>query len=84
MVTLSQNQTKLKAKIDKFERQTNKRFNFIRGFLNEIWERIGCTSSTSTEVFDPVSFQWSSTSGTNDDDNDEDKEESDDESSTRF
>ena len=81
LVTLSRNQSKLKAQLVKHERKTEKRFNSIRGFLNKIWERIGCSGASSSQAFDPAPFQWTSSSGNN---GDGDAEDSGDESSSEI
>ena len=78
LVTLSRNQSRLKAQLARQERKTERRFNSIRGFLNKIWERIGCSGASSSQAFDPAPFQWTSSSGNS---GDGDEDDSGDESS---
>lgn len=63
MVALSQNQSKLRTQIKENQRRTEKKFNSIRGFLNKIWDKLGCTGSSSTAAHNPAPFQWSPSSG---------------------
>ena len=63
MVALSRNQSKLRTQIRENQRRTDKKFNSIRGFLNKIWDKLGCSGSSSTAVHNPAPFQWSPSSG---------------------
>lgn len=45
------------------QRRTDKKFNSIRGFLNRIWDKLGCSSSASTSMHNTAPFQWSPDSG---------------------
>ena len=63
IAALSRNQSKLRKQLSENQRKTDKKFNSIRGFLNRIWDKLGCTSSSSTYVHNPAPFQWSPDSG---------------------
>ena len=63
MAALSRNQSKLRSQMRENQRRTDKKFNSIRGFLNKIWDKMGCSSSSSTYVHNPAPFQWSPDSG---------------------
>ena len=65
MVALSRNQSKLRTQMKENQRRTEKKFNSIRGFLNKIWDKLGCTGSSSTATHNPEPFQWSPSSGNN-------------------
>ena len=63
IAALSRNQSKLRTQMRENQRKTDKKFNSIRGFLNRIWDKLGCSSSASTSVHNPAPFQWSPDSG---------------------
>lgn len=72
-VALSRNQSRLDRRLTKIEHnvsKTNKKLNSIKGFLNKIWDKLSCSSS-STSVIPPTSstrvtetpalFAWTTT-----------------------
>ena len=74
MIALSRNQSRLRAQMKENQRKTEKKFNSIRGFLNKIWDKLGCTGSSSTAAHNLTPFQWSPSSGNNGDEEAEDSE----------
>ena len=74
MIALSRNQSRLRAQMKENQRKTEKKFNSIRGFLNKIWDKLGCTGSSSTAAHNPAPFQWSTSSGNNGGEEAEDSE----------
>ena len=74
MIALSRNQSRLRAQMKENQRKTEKKFNSIRGFLNKIWDKLGCTGSSSTAAHNPAPFQWSASSGNNGGEEAEDSE----------
>ena len=60
---LSRNQSTLRTQMRENQRRTDKKFNSIKGFLNKIWDKMGCSTSSSTYVHNPAPFQWSPDSG---------------------
>lgn len=62
LVILSQNQSKLHRQFNTFETKTTKKFDSIKKFLNQIWNAVSCSGTTSTQAQESSPFQWSTSS----------------------